>query len=287
MKRVLVIGADGQLGSDVCSVLEAEHEVLPYTIKDIDVSDEKTCNKIASLKPDILINTAAYHNVPKCEENPVRSFEVNAIGALNLAKVCSENNIAMVHISTDYVFDGEKKAPYIETDCPKPLNSYAISKVAGESFIQYKWEKHFIIRTSGLYGEHKCMEKERNFPETMVYLYKQGKELKVVDDEYLTPTYTRDLAKQIKELIKTEKYGLYHITNNGSCSWYEFAVKLFELLEIDVKIKPIPASTFPSPVLRPGYSVLDNFNLRNIGLDKMRLWEEALTDYLSKKSILS
>ena len=285
--KVVVVGGNGQLGCDICSVLVKDNTVIPLTHDDIEISDINSCKKIAGYSPDVVITTAAYHNVPKCEENPDQSFNVNTLGAYNVAKVCSEIDAVMVYFSTDYVFDGKKNQPYTELDMPAPLNMYGVTKVAGEQTVRYTSNKHFIVRVSGLYGEYKCRAKERNFPELMVWLYKQGKEIKVVNDEYLTPTYTCDAAKQLAELLVTEKYGTYHMTNNGSCSWYEFSVKLFELLDIDVQVTPVSASVFPSPVLRPGYSVLENANLKAIGFDSMRTWTEALSDYVSKTDLVN
>ena len=285
--KIVVIGANGQLGCDIARTLEKEHVVVPLTHEDIEISSIGSCENLKQHEPDVIINTAAFHNVPVCEEKPVESFQINTIGAYNLARICSELDAVLVHTSTDYVFDGEKTEPYVETDLPRPLNMYGITKLAGENAIRYTCPKHFIIRVCGLYGEHKCRAKERNFPELMVYLYKQGKDIRVVNDEFLTPTFTGDLACQISELMKTDKYGLYHMTSNGSCSWYEFAVKIFELLDVDVKVTPVAASVFPSTVLRPGYSVLENHNLKEIGLDIMRPWQEALADYLSRADILN
>ena len=213
------------MGTEIVKVLHSE-EVIPLTHEDIEVADEGSVRKtVAPYEPEVIISTAAYHRVADCERNEIKSFKVNAIGAKNLANVCKEKNAVLVYISTDYVFDGQKGKPYIESDPPRPLNVYGISKLAGEYYIRYIWPKHFIIRTSGLYGSAKCRAKGGNFIDLMLRLANERDEIQVVDDEVLTPTYTVDLALKIRELIQRDYFGLYHITNNGACSWYGFAQK--------------------------------------------------------------
>jgi len=281
--KILVTGANGQLGSDIVKVLNSK-EVISLTHKDIEVADEASVkNVITFYKPDIVINTAAYHNVGDCEKNDIKSFKVNALGAKNLAITCREKNIVLVHISTDYVFNGEKGEPYIESDPPSPLNVYGISKLAGEYYIRYIWPKHFIIRTSGLYGLAKCRAKGGNFIDLMLKLAKEKDEIQVVDDEFLTPTYTLDLAEKVKDIIKTGYFGLYHITNNSFCSWYEFAQKIFEFSGLKVNLKKTTAKKFGTEVKRPQYSVLRNYALEKLGMDDMRDWERALKDFLSAR----
>lgn len=281
--KIMIIGANGQLGSDLVKVFENE-QIIPLTHQHIEITDITSIKRNFEIHtPDLVINTAAYHKVPDCEKNPEKAFQVNAIGAMNLANICKENNTCLVHISTDYVFNGRKKSPYIETDLPNPLNTYGISKVAGEYFIQYILDKYFIVRTSGLYGLNPCRAKGRNFIDLMLKLAKERDEIKVVNDEVLTPTYTLDLANQIKELIKTDYYGLYHVTSNGQCSWYTFAKEIFAILKTNVKIIPVTSKEFPSSVKRPLYSVLENRALRKLGIDKMRFWKESLKDYLKER----
>lgn len=281
--RVLVIGANGQLGTEIVKVLRSE-EVIPLTHEDIEVADEGSVRKtMAPYQPEVIISTAAYHRVADCEKNEIKSFEVNAIGAKNLANVCKEKNAVLVYISTDYVFDGQKGKPYIESDPPRPLNVYGISKLAGEYYIRYIWPKHFIIRTSGLYGSAKCRAKGGNFIDLMLRLANERDEIQVVDDEVLTPTYTKDLALKIRELIQRDYFGLYHITNNGACSWYGFAQKIFELSRLKVNLKKTTVQKFGAEVKRPRYSVLRNYALEKIGMDNMRKWDEALKAFLSEK----
>lgn len=277
----MVIGANGQLGSDIVKVLPSE-DVIPLTHKDIEIAEERSIRSaLETYKPDVVINTAAYHRVRDCEKNDLESFRVNSMGARNLAIACKKSKAILVHISTDYVFDGEKKEPYIESDSPRPLNVYGISKLAGEYYIRYLLPKHFIIRTSGLYGSARCRAKGGNFIDLMLRLAKEGDEIEVVSDEILTPTYTLGLARKIGDLIQTDYFGLYHITNNGSCSWYEFAKKIFEFFNLKVNLKAVSIERFPSVVKRPPYSVLRNYALERIGMNDMRKWDEALEAFLS------
>ncbi len=285
--RILVIGANGQLGSDIVKALHSK-EVIPLTHKDIEIADEASIKRAMGIhNPQVVISTAAYHKVTDCERNEVKSFEVNAIGAKNLANVCQGKDAVLVYISTDYVFDGEKKTPYLESDRPGPLNTYGISKLAGEYYIRYIWPKHFIIRTSGLYGSAKCRAKGGNFIDLMLRLAQERDEIQVVDDEVLTPTYTKDLALQIRGLIQTDYFGLYHITNNGACSWYGFAQKIFELSHLKVNLKKTTVEKLGTEIKRPRYSVLRNYALQRIGMDNMRRWEEALKAYLVEKKELT
>jgi len=277
----LVIGANGQLGTNLVKVLSSEN-VIPLSHKDIEITEERSIRReLETYKPDVVINTAAYHRVRDCEKNDLESFRVNSIGARNLAIACKKSKAILVHISTDYVFDGEKNEPYIESDPPRPLNVYGISKLAGEYYIRYLLPKHFIIRTSGLYGSAKCRAKDGNFIDLMLRLAKERDEIEVVNDEILTPTYTLDLARKIGDLIQTDYFGLYHITNNGSCSWYEFAKKIFEFSNLKVNLKAVSAERFASEIKRPRYSVLRNYALERIRMDDMRKWDEALEAFLS------
>ncbi len=271
------------MGSDIVKVLHSE-DVIPLTHKNIEITEERSIRSaLEAYKPDVVINTAAYHRVADCEKNDFASFKINSIGAKNLAITCKKSKIILVHISTDYVFDGGKKQPYIESDSPRPLNVYGISKLAGEYYIKYLCPKHFIVRTSGLYGSAKCRAKGGNFIDLMLRLAKEQDEIEVVSDEIITPTYTMDLAGKIRDIIQTDYFGLYHITNNGFCSWYEFAEKIFEFYHMKVNLKAVPVERFPSEVRRPHYSVLRNYALEKIGMDDMRKWDAALKAFLSRK----
>ena len=285
--KILIIGADGQLGTDLCQVIP-EQERVPLTIKDVDITNRELSREVLrKYSPEVVINTAAFHNVDKCEEQVEQSFAVNASGPKNLAEICRELKARLVHISTDYVFDGKKNSPYVETDQPQPLSVYAESKLAGERLVRQTLDEHFIVRSTGLYGVAGCLGKGgTNFVEGMLKRAAVQPELKVVTDEVLSPTYTLDLARKIVQLIKTRHYGLYHIVNHGSCSWYEFACKIFELLSKKIIIHRTTSAEFPSKAKRPQYSVLKNAALEKLGLDDLRSWQEALRAYLIEKKHL-
>jgi|ERR1041385_1326681 dTDP-4-dehydrorhamnose reductase len=283
--KTVIIGGNGQLGMDL---MKAFGDVNPVSLTHADIeidAIDSVSKTLSSLKPDLVINTAAYHKVDDCEKYPDRSFQVNALGALNLARVCESLNARLLHLSTDYVFDGKKQAPYVENDLPNPLNVYAVTKVAGEHFVQSNCSKHYVVRSSGLYGHNPCRAKGRNFIDTMLKLSKERSEIKVVDDEILTPTYTYHLAVQIRELVSQDSYGLYHITNNGSCSWYQFAKEIFKNAGVRISVVPVSAKEFPSSVKRPSYSVLENANLQLLGIDHMPQWQESLAHYFANKPV--
>lgn len=279
--KVAIIGASGQLGMDLQNAFR-DSETVPLNHPDIEISDRDSVMRVlSSIRPELVINTAAYHKVDDCEKNPERSFLVNSMGALHLADVSEALRCALVHISTDYVFDGRKGRPYVESDLPDPLNVYAVTKVAGEHFIAAHCSRHYIVRSSGLYGHNKCRAKGKNFIDTMLGLAREGKDIRVVQDEVLTPTYTYHLALQVRELVKTGEFGLYHATNNGSCSWYEFAMEIFRHAGLNPNVRPVSAKEFPSPIKRPAYSVLDNARLRALGIDRMPVWTESLEHYFN------
>lgn len=237
---------------------------------------------LARLRPAMVVNTAAFHNVPKCETQPADAYAGNAIAPGDLARACSEAGARLVHVSTDYVFDGAKQAPYVETDRPNPLNVYGVSKLAGEYAVLNAGD-HQVVRSSGLYGMRPCRAKGGNFIDTMFRLAAEKPEVRVVNDEVLTPTFTADLAAQIRMLALEGPPGLYHATNAGSCSWFEFARAIFELGGLRTPLFPTSVKEFAAPVKRPFYSVLDNAALRAVGLDRMRPWQEALTDYMRRR----
>lgn len=285
MVKVAVIGATGQLGTDICQKLKSK-EVVSLTHSDIEVTDinsvERTFQKY---RVDVIINTAAFHKVDECEENPEKAFKVNALGARNVAVIAQKIGAKLVYISTDYVFGGGRgrSIPYNEFDAPSPLNVYGRSKLVGENFVKEFCLKHFIIRTSGLFGVAGASGKGGNFVETIIRLAKEKSELRVVNDQIFSPTYTKDLAEKILQLINTEYYGVFHITNKGFCSWYEFAKEILKLTGIEVSIIPITSEELPQKVKRPNYSVLDNYHLRLLGIDDLKPWQEALKEYLKEK----
>ena len=279
--KVAVIGANGQLGTDIVAAF-AKESIIPLTQQDIEISDARSVERaFASIEPDVVINTAAYLNVELCEKERGRSFLVNETGAGNLARVLEEQRVPLLHISTDYVFDGEKRSPYVEADKTNPLNIYGESKLAGEKAIQAGCQRYFIVRTSGLYGHARCLAKGANFIEKILARAGEQKELRVVNDEVLTPTYTQDLARQIRSLVHTNEYGLYHATNSGECSWFEFAKEALRLAGASATVVPVSSKEYPSEVRRPAYSVLANAHLQSLGLDQMPHWHESLRSYFA------
>lgn len=282
--KAALIGANGQLGFDILNKFKAEgDDVLALIHSDIEVSNiDSVSSALKNKNIEIVINTSAMHNVEKCEQNPSLSFEVNGIGARNLALICNEMDVPLIHISTDYVFDGSKQKPYIESDTTSPLNVYGNTKVSGENFIKSIAKKYFIVRTSGVYGHNPCRAKGGlNFVELMLKLSKDRPEIRVVDDEVLTPSSTVEIANQLHKLSKTDAYGTYHATSEGSCSWYKFAKKIFEIKDIKTNLNIASPDEFPIKVPRPKYSVLENFNLKKAGLNTFKPWDEALREYLN------
>lgn len=281
---VAVIGANGQLGADVVAAFQKAGEASAgLTHADLDISSlERTRKILNSVRPSVIVNTAAMHHVENCEKEPLRAYEVNALGARNLAIVARELDAKLIHVSSDYVFDGSKKRPYVESDPALPLNVYGNTKLAGETFIRETAEKYFIVRTSALYGRNPCRAKGgRNFVDLMLKLAGERDELRVVDDEVVSPTSTTELAKQIAELTRGDHYGLYHATSEGSCSWYEFAKTIFEITNTKVNLKIAGPNEFPTKVPRPKYSVLENQGLKKLGLNSFVSWQEGLISYLS------
>lgn len=283
--RVAVIGANGQLGCDVCSAFSSGgHKVLPLNHDTVDVADHASLRAaLEKVGPEVIVSTAAMHNVDRCEEDPMQSFRVNGLGARNLAVMANELDATLFYLSTDYVFDGRKMTPYVETDFPLPLNAYGNSKLAGESFVRSMAKKHFVLRVSGLYGVNPCRAKGgNNFVKLMLKLSRERDEVRVVDDEVLTPTFTEDIARQIVSMAGMDAYGLYHVTEQGSCSWYRFAAEIFRLAGASVKLSVANPNEFPMKVNRPKYSVLENAALKAQGMDLMPDWQEGLSRYLAK-----
>lgn len=282
--KIALIGVDGQLGTDINGHFKGKGIEIAGLVglKDIDVCDYKMSDSILkSINPDLVINTAAFHDVDLCEDEVLSAFKVNVMGVKNLAMICKEIDVPLMHFSTDYIFDGKKKKPYIEDDCARPLSLYGISKLAGEQVMQYILDKYYIIRLCGLYGHAGCVGKGNiNFVEQMIKLSENKKEIKVVNDQVVTPTSTMDVVKKLFELIQTGKYGIYHMTNTGSCSWYEFTCEIFKLMKLTTRVLPTTTEQFGAKARRPQYSVLDNSNLRKIGLADLRNWKEALKDYI-------
>jgi dTDP-4-dehydrorhamnose reductase len=284
--KIAVIGSNGQLGSDlVAAFSENGDAVCGLTHSDIEISDlHSVSHALEDIHPQVIVNTAAMHHVENCEREPEKAFAVNALGPRNLAVVAQDLGAALMHVSTDYVFDGSKGSPYIEEDNPLPLNAYGISKLAGEHFVRATTDKHFVIRTSGLYGKNPCRAKGGlNFIELMLKLAKERGEVRVVDSEVVTPTSTTELAQQMVHMSRSDRYGLYHATAEGSCSWHEFAREIFAITDTPVRLKVAAPGEFPAKVARPKYSVLENRALKSRGLNVFKPWQDALHKYLADR----
>lgn len=284
--KIAIIGANGQLGSDLCHELGSE-DIVALAHSDIEITDMNSVKQaIDRHRPDVVINTAAFHRVDDCEDDQDKAFQVNSLGARNISVVAQGVGTKLVHLSTDYVFGGEagkRTTPYIEFDIPVPLSIYGKSKLAGEDFVHHLCSKHFIIRTSGLFGTAGSSGKGGNFVEAMLRFGKERDELRVVNDQVFSPTYTKDLAIKIAQLITTDYYGIFHITNKGACSWYEFTKEILNLAGLSTPVIPITSDQYPQKARRPHFSVLDNYHLRLLGMDDMRPWRDALTDYMKIK----
>lgn len=277
--KVLITGSEGQLGSELVDLLSKDNEIYGFAHKELDITDKnRVIDIISKIVPDIIIHCAAFTNVDGCETNTNIAFDVNIIGTGNVAIASKKNKSTMVYISTDYIFDGKKNSPYLESDIPNPISIYGISKYGGELVVKHFLGKFFIVRTSWLYGKRR-----KNFVNTILDIAKNKKELKVVNDQVGSPTYVPDLAKAISALISTKYYGTYHITNSGECSWYEFAKKILKYAGIkNVKVTPISTEELNKPASRPKYSVLKNLNLEKKKIYKMRNWELALRDFFGE-----
>ena len=281
--RIIITGANGQLGLELSKQLSRnkEYEVICTDIEELNIVDINSVNNVISkYKPDVVINCAAHTAVDLCETDIENAYKINAIGPRNLAIACEKVNAKFVQVSTDYVFDGNIDRPYREDDNTCPNSIYGSSKLMGEKFTKEFCSRHFIVRTAWLYGEG------NNFVRTMLKLSETNKEINVVNDQFGSPTSTVDLAKAIIELIHTEHYGTYHGTCEGKCSWYDFAQKIFEIRNIDIKVNPVTSEEYKRTAPRPTYSVLDNFMLKLVGLNSFRNWEDALIEYLNEEAFL-
>jgi dTDP-4-dehydrorhamnose reductase len=283
-RKIAVIGGNGQLGSDVVEAFAGGAEVYSLTHQEVELSTlDSVATCLRALQPDVVVNTAAMHHVENCERDPGRAYAVNAVGARNLAVVTQDLGAVLVHVSTDYVFDGRKGSPYTEADLPRPLNVYGNSKLAGEHFVRTGNEKHIILRTSALYGRQPCRAKGgSNFVELMLRLGRERGEVRVVASERVSPTSTRDLARQIVALRAAGARGLFHATAEGSCTWHEFACAIFAAAGLPVRCLAAGPDEFPAKVPRPLYSVLENAKLKQAGLNQFRHWGEGVHAYLEQ-----
>jgi dTDP-4-dehydrorhamnose reductase len=283
--KVLIVGARGQLGVDLCAAF-ADDDVHGVNSDTVDISDGDAVRRLIAddVLPNVVVNTAAAHDVPKCEVEPEWAYRINVLGSKNLAQACDAAGARLIQVSTDYVFGNGAKEPLIESDLPAPLSIYGITKLAGEHVIAAECDNHQIVRVAAIYGTSPCRAKGgKNFVDLMLHLAKERGEVKVVTDEITSPTYTGALAKQIRHMAAKGDPGLYHVTCNGQCSWYEFAEAIFRETGTEVKLNKATNADFPSPVQRPDFSVLRNHKLQEAGLDIMPDWQTGLQQYLAAK----
>jgi dTDP-4-dehydrorhamnose reductase len=280
---ILVTGANGQLGQSL-QFIAPNYPKIEFVFCNSSTLDITNLNNVKQIfnhyKPNYCINAAAYTAVDKAESEPDKAHLINVIGVKNVALVCKEHNTVLLHISTDFVFDGEKKVPYTETDLPNPTGIYGQTKLEGEKAIQHTWEKHFIIRTSWVYSPF-----GNNFMKTMLRLASERDSISVVNDQIGTPTNAVDLATALIQIIltnnrqpTTQNYGIYNFSNEGQCSWYDFAQKIFEVNGISINLQPISTSGFPTPAKRPGFSVLDKTKIKNTFGLEINNWKESLQE---------
>ena len=275
--KVLLTGSNGQLGQELARILpERGQEVVALDRKSLDVADPEAVERVVEEhSPEVVINAAAYTNVDACEKETDLAYSVNALGPRNLAQVCERLGCDLLHVSTNYVFDGERDLPYEPFDPPNPISAYGRTKLAGEEYVKHLTNRWYVVRSAGVYG------RGHNFVRTMLRVAGERDSLKVKDDEYISPTYARDLAEGIVRIIESGHYGLYHLTNAGSCSWYEFTREIFRLAGVETEVVPIPGSDYPLPAARPANGILSS-----LGSPELRHWSEALVDFLEGEGVL-
>ena len=272
--KVVLTGAGGMLGHDLQRAFR-DAEVVGLSSASLDVTKlDAVVGRIRDEDPDVVIHSAAFTDVDRCESEPEKAYLVNGIGTRNVAMACEETGCPIVYISSDYVFNGRKASPYNEWDDPCPVNTYGLSKLMGERFVSTLTNRFYIVRTSWLYGRE-----GKNFVDTIIRLFSEKERIEVVNDQVGCPTYTLDLARKVRELIG-KGYGTYHVTNTGTCSWFDFAVAIAAKRGIRKDIVPVTSEQFKRPAARPAYSVLGNNMLRLEGIAEPRKWEEALGEYL-------
>jgi len=275
--KVAVTGVNGMLGHAIQKVF-ADMQLIPFSHASLDITElDHAVKTIRDIRPDVLINAAAFTDVDACETDPEKAFLVNGIGARNMAIACEEIRCPIIHISSDYVFDGTKESAYDEWDRTNPISRYGLSKLMAEQFVSSLTNRFYIVRTSWLYGSH-----GKNFVDTIIRLLAEKDSLQVVNDQFGSPTFTEDLAASIRQLIG-KGYGIYHATNSGVCTWHEFAVKIAALISIDKPIIPVSSEEFKRPAKRPTQSGLNNTMLRLEGISALRHWSEALKQYIEQR----
>ncbi len=283
--RTVVIGAAGQLGTDLLPVLPGV--VIPLDLPDFDITRPAQVRTVLhDLRPDWVVNCAAQTNVDGCEADPAAAFAVNAAGALHVAQAAAEVGAAVAYISTDYVFGGAgpRGAAYTEDDPPAPVNTYGVSKLAGEQLTRACNPRALIVRSCGLYGHAGARGKGGNFVETMLRLAAASRPLRVVDDQCLSPTATRDCAAQIAALLACAAHGIVHVAAHDACTWFEFAHEILAGQYADADLQPISSAAYGAPARRPAFSALRSGRLAELGLPECRTWREMLHDYLAERA---
>lgn len=276
--RILLTGAQGMLGRDLCRILAPEHILIPIDIHEVDIRQHRALvNYLRKESFDIIIHSAAYTDVDGCEQNPNLANSVNGLGTKYIAEFARDTGTELVYVSTDFIFDGRKTEPYLESDIPNPLSVYGKSKLDGERYIQELINQYYIVRTSWLFGKH-----GKNFVDTIIKKAEANEILRVVNDQIGSPTYSLDLAEAIGLLIKTKNYGIYHISNSGTCSWYEYAYEILKYKGIaaNTKVVSISSTELDRPAKRPQYSKLNTAKYEHLTGNKLRSWQEAVKDYL-------
>ena len=285
--KIAIIGANGQLGSDLVRIFSGreEHDVRPFTHDDIEVTDAGSLRAVlGTCRPDVVINTAAFTRVDDSEDRSEIAFQVNAVGALNVARACEDADAMCVHISTDYVFDGQKDGPYNEDDRPGPINVYGASKVAGEYLVRQAARRWVVVRVASLFGVAGASGKGGNFIETILQKAHAGESLRVVDDIRVSPTYTVDAARALEWIVRNRETGVFHVANQGECSWHEFASAVLALAGVRATVQRVSSREYLRPAGRPANSVLASVRLPDAARGLLRPWRDALRAYLTERS---
>lgn len=286
-RRVAVIGGRGQLGSDLVRVFteRRRYDVRSLTRDEIDCTSWASVQRaLEPLRPDVVVNCAAFVRVDECEDRPEEAFRVNAVGALHVARWCAAGGARCIYISTDYVFDGTKGVAYAEDDCPRPLNVYGASKLAGEFLVRSAAPQWLVVRTASLFGNRGSRGKGGNFVATILRQAQAGEVLRVVSDIRMSPTYTLDAADALERLVRAEASGIVHVTNAGSCTWFEFAKAVLRLARTEARLEAVTAQTFSSKAPRPRDSSLTSDRLAGMDGGELRSWEDAVAAYLGEMS---
>ena len=282
---IVILGASGQLGTDLMSAF-ADRSPVGFDHRMVDIEVPAAVSKmLVRHRPQLVINAAAFHNVELCETRPDRAFAVNALAVDGLAAQCAAAGAALLQISTDYVFDGRATTPYAEDAAPHPLSSYAISKYAGELLLRRHLDRAYIVRTSGLYGIRGSSNKGYTFIERILTQAREGRPIRVVTDITLSPSYTRHVAAAIRQIVETERYGTYHVTNSGFCTWHEFAVEILHQAGLDATVTPTTSAEFPTLARRPAFSALAHTALDALGLPPVPSWQEGVRAYLAERAV--